>query len=333
MAGIRTALVTGGAGFIGRHLVQHLLASNVRVRVIDPLAKARPLPGGADVSAASVLDREALDAALEGVDCVFHLAALAHLWASDKGDFHRVNVDGTRAVLEACKRRIGTRLIATSTETVLRAWNDPTPFPITEADPPATMAGMAGPYTRSKFQADEMVQAAAKAGLDVVTLYPTVPVGPGDYGLTAPTQMILDFVRGKNPAYLNAGLNFLAVEDAAKAHYLAAELGVAGGRYIVGGENLSMKTFLAMLSRVSGKQMPARAIPYGLAYATAMMAEFFSDFVTRKPPVATREGVRLARYPSFVAIEKAKRDLGFQPAPVEDALSRALVWFKKEKLL
>ena len=333
MASIRTALVTGGAGFIGRHLVAHLLENKIKVRILDPDSHLRPLPKGAEAIAGSILEPAALDTAMAGVDCVFHLAALAHLWARDKSDYRRINVDGARAVLDAVKKHKVKRLVVTSTETVLRGWNDPTPFPITEADPPAGLADMAGPYTRSKCAADEMVQAEAKAGLDVVSVYPTVPVGPGDYGLTAPTQMILDFVKGKNPAYLNAGFNFVAVEDAAKAHHLAAELGQPGGRYIVGAENLSMKTFLELLARVSGKKMPTRAIPYDLALAVAIGAEFAADFVTRKPPVATREGVRLARFPSFVSSEKAKHELGYTPTPVEDALARALAWFRQEKLI
>ncbi|HXV73124.1 MAG TPA: NAD-dependent epimerase/dehydratase family protein [Sphingomonadales bacterium] len=333
MAGVRKALVTGGAGFIGRHLVAHLLASNVSVRVLDPLAGKRPIPDGAEIVAGSVFDADALDAACEGVDCVFHLAALAHLWARDKRDYQRVNVEGTAAVIAAVKRHKVRRLVATSTETILRAWDDATAFPISESDPRPALSGMAGPYTRSKWQADELVQAAVKEGLDVVSLYPTVPVGPGDYGLTAPTQMILDFVKGKNPAYLNAGLNFVAVEDAAKAYLLAAGLAPTGGRYLIGGENLAMKTFLALLEKASGRKMPARAIPYDFALATAVVAEALADFVTRQPPAATREGVRLVRHPSFVSIEKAKRELAFSPTPVADALARALAWFKKEKLI
>jgi nucleoside-diphosphate-sugar epimerase len=333
MAPIRTALVTGGAGFIGGHLVAHLLANNVAVRVLDPVSIKRPPPKGAEMVAGSILDPAALDQACAGVDCVFHLAAQAHLWAKDKHEYRRVNVEGTRAVIAAVKKHDVKRLVATSTETVLRAWDDPAAFPITEADPRPALAGMAGPYTRSKFEADGLVHAAAKAGVDAVSLYMAVPVGPGDFGLTAPSRMILDFLKGRTPAYLNTGINFVPVEDAAKAHFLAAELAPSGSRYIVGAENLSMKTFLELLEKISGKKMPTRTVSYEVAFATAIVSETISDLLTRKPPVATREGLRLARHPSFVSIEAAKRDLGFAPTPIADALARAIAWFKKEKLI
>lgn len=332
MPGLKHALVTGGAGFIGLHLVDVLLKEGLKVRVLDPAVKDRPMAAGAQRIEGSILDPNALKRAAKGVDCVFHLAALAHLWARDKKQYQAVNVEGTRAVLAAAREAKVKRVVVTSTETILRGWRDASAFPITEDDPVPMLDEMAGPYTRSKHRADQLVQEEAARGLDVVSLYPTVPVGPGDYALTAPSRMVLDFVRGKTPAYLNAALNFVAVEDAARSHYLAAQLAPAGGRYIVGGENLAMASFLDLLEAASGKRMPRRKVPYDLALAVATVSELLSNTITRKAPAASKEGVRLALNPSFVSTEKAKAELGFEAGPVADALARQVAWFRKKGL-
>lgn len=333
MPGIKTALVTGGAGFIGLHLVDVLLKEGLRVRVLDPEVKNRPVAVKAEKIAGSILDEKALAAGMKSVDCVFHLAALAHLWARDKKQYQAVNVEGTRAVLAAARKARVQRVVVTSTETILRGWRDASAFPITEDDPAPMLDEMAGPYTRSKYRADQLVQEEAAKGLDVVSLYPTVPVGPGDYALTAPSRMVLDFVRGKTPAYLNAALNFIAVEDAARAHYLAAQLAPPGARYIIGGENLAMASFLELLEAGSGKEMPKHKVPYDLALAAGYVSEFLSDVFTRKAPAASKEGVRLALNPSFVSTEKAKAALGFEAGPVAEAIARQVAWFRMKGLI
>lgn len=333
MLKVQKALITGGAGFIGRHLASCLVDQGVLVRVLDPMAGARSFPKNVETIEGSVLDAPILKKACEDVDCVFHLAALAHLWHRDACQFSAINVGGTRAVLEAVRKRKGLRLIATSSETVLKGWNDSTSFPISESDSQPLLSHMAGPYTRSKWKADDLVRAAAKAGMNVVSLYPTVPIGPGDYGLTAPTKMILNFVKRKNLAYYNARLNFVAVQDVAKAHLLAAQLAPAGSRYVIGGQNLSMETFLQMLERISKVKMPTYSVPYELAYATAFVSEAISNVVTHKPPVASRESVRLVRHSSFVSVDKAKRELNYFPHSISDALTQVLHWYKDEKLI
>ena len=333
MATFKKALVTGGAGFIGAHLVAALMKEGVHVTVFDPAVKTKDLPKGVAGINKSVLDKGALTRAVKGQGCVFHLAALTHLWAKDKKQFHAVNVEGTENVLAACKKHKTKKIVVTSTETILRGYRDPNPFPISETDGVPDVKDMAGPYTRSKHAADRLVQAAAKDGLPAVSVYPTVPVGPGDYGLTAPTRMILDFVRGKTPAYLNALLNYVPVEDVARGHLLAAERGMPGERFILGGENLAMQHFLGLLEADAGRKMPKRRVPYELAYATAIVSELLADFVTRKPPVASREGVRLAMNPSFVSTHLAEKRLGFYATPVNSALRRTIHWFEEQKLL
>ncbi|MEE8294602.1 MAG: NAD-dependent epimerase/dehydratase family protein, partial [Sphingomonadales bacterium] len=265
MTSFKTALVTGGAGFIGRHLVALLVKKGCRVTVLDPGAIQNMFPKGVNVIKGSILDDKALAEAFIGVDVVFHLAALSHLWARDKKQFERINVEGTAAVLKAAKAAGVGKIVVTSTETVLRSWANNNPFPITEQEPTPDVEDMAGPYTRSKLKAANLVRAASSGGLPVVQVFPTVPVGPGDFGLTAPTKMILDFVTGKTPAYFNALLNFVAVEDVAQGHYLAAERGMPGEEFILGGENHTMSRFLEMLEDVSKVKMPKRKVPYQLA--------------------------------------------------------------------
>lgn len=332
MSTYKTALVTGGAGFIGRHLVTLLVSKGVKVRVLDPGQDAG-LPAGIEYIKGSILDEATLDKAMAGMESVYHLAALTHLWAKNKKDYERINVTGTVNVLAAAKKAGVKKLVVTSTETILRAWGEDNPFPITESDPVPDEENMAGPYTKSKLKAANLVREAAKGGQHIVQVFPTVPVGPGDVGLTAPTKMILDFVRGKTPAYFNALLNFVAVEDVALGHYLAMEKGLSGEEFILGGENHAMSRFLDILGEASGEEMPKRTVPFEIAMATAIVTEFMADFITRKPPVASKEGVRLALNPSFVSTHLAEKRLGYIPGSINPALRRTVKWFRKHDLL
>jgi dihydroflavonol-4-reductase len=333
MSTFKTALVTGGAGFIGRHLVDLLIKKGCRVTVLDPTAIPSMFPKGVSVIKGSILDDKALTKSLIGVEVVFHLAALTHLWAKDKKEFERINVEGTAAVLKAAKEAEVAKIVVTSTETVLRSWANTNPFPITEQEPIPDLADMAGPYTRSKLKAANLVRTAAKEGLPVVQVFPTVPVGEGDYGLTAPTKMILGFVEKKTPAYFNALLNFVTVEDVAEGHYLAAERGMLGEEFILGGENLAMFRFLEMLGDVSGVEMPKRQVAYLLAALTGVLAEFFADFITRRPPIASKEAVRLALNSAFVTTHAAEKRLGYVPGSIKPALKKTVNWFKKVNLI
>lgn len=335
MTGI--SLVTGGAGFIGRHLVAQLAAAGGTVRVLDPLAAPSDFPPGVDVIQGSVLDEVALDDALEGAKHIYHLAANAHLWARDKGSFDLINVKGTKYILGAARKHSPEKIIITSSETVLRGWRDANPAPVSEDDPVPAAAAMAGPYTRSKHAQDALARkafagAAARSGLPVIVVYPTVPVGPGDRHMTAPSRMTLDLLRGRTPAMLETGLNFIAVEDAARGHILAAEKGQPGGRYILGGKNMAIGGFLALLSDVSARAMPTRRIPWWLAALSARAMELAAT-MTGNEPRASVEAVRLARNSSFVETAKAARDLGFSAGSVGEALRRQIAWLEAEGFL
>ncbi|GAB4151699.1 MAG: NAD-dependent epimerase/dehydratase family protein [Sphingomonadales bacterium] len=318
-------LVTGGGGFIGCHVVRALQASGGRVRVLD-IDCRRGFGPDVEVINGSILDPDALAAACAGVRHVYHLAAIAHLWLADPGAYERVNHQGTRAVLRAAADAGAEKIIVTSSETILRGWNNPDPAPINEAEPRPAMADMAGAYDRSKWLADEAARQAAAAGMPVISLYPTVPVGPGDVHFTAPTRMIEAFLQGQAPAYYDCLLNLAGVEDLAQGHLLAAQQAPAGSRYILAGENLWMRDILALLAGLTGQAMPHRQVPYWLAALSAHGAEWWANHVSKRTPLANVTGVRLTRHPRRIDGGLAIRELGYRPGPARDALAQAIAW-------
>ncbi len=328
------SLVTGGAGFIGRHLVEHLLIRGERVRVLDIDAAPGDLGADVEVRQGSVLDAAGVQAALKGARRLYHLAGNADLWARHKSDFNRINVEGTRVVLDAAARAGLERIVITSSETVLRngqaegAHNGRA----VKGDLLSALRSMAGAYSRSKLLADWQAQEAARHGLPAVIVYPTLPIGAGDRHLTPPTRMLLAFLRGRAPAYYDCELNLVAVEDVARGHILAAEKGRIGGRYVLCGENIAMHEILAILEEVSGRRMPRRKIPYWLALAIAAASEFISDHISHRPPLASLEGVRLAHSVPLAAGHETLEELGLTRTSVREALTNAIVWLRASGL-
>lgn len=326
----RRVLVTGGCGFIGRHLVRQLVERGERVRVLD-IASSDLGPDVERVEG-SILDEALVARVHEGVEWVFHLAANPNLWLPDKRGFYPVNTRGTEVVLEAAARAGVERFVYTSTESILKGTPRERAGPIDERVE-LTLEDMPGHYCRSKFLAEERALAAAAAGLPVVVVNPTLPVGPGDRGLTPPTRMLLGFLRGDYPAYLNSAFNLVDVRDAAAGHLLAAEQGRVGERYILGGENLCMAEILALLGELSGRAMPRRQVPYWLAYLSAFVSEAWADWVSKTPPTAPLTGVKLANSPMVFDCAKAQRELGFAPRPVRESLREVIAWFEGEGYL
>lgn len=321
----RLNLVTGGAGFLGRHLVRHLVGLGERVRVLDPAARPADLGAmGNDVEivTGSVTDPEEVDRAMVAAERVYHLAANAQLWARDPASFEAINTVGTKTVLEAAKSHSPERVIVTSSATILRRSDDRSPHPIDETAPRPPLHTMAGPYPRSKWLAEQACLAAFRDGLNVIIAIPTVPIGPDDPSLTPPTRLIADLLAGNVPAILEARMNWVAVEDVAAGMVLAAEQGQPGERYILGGENRLLSDVVAAIGRISGRPMPRRKVPAALAMAAARA----SELVARLPPAASVTGVRLALVPQFVDCTKARSQLGYAPGPVDDALARAVSW-------
>ncbi|MBK7352966.1 MAG: NAD-dependent epimerase/dehydratase family protein [Nitrosomonas sp.] len=320
------SLVTGGGGFIGMHLVNQLLDQGGVVKVLE-ISDAN-FPKEVEVIRGSITDVDTVRYALKGVDYLFHLAANPYLWAYDKKTFDQVNHEGTRVILSEAKRANIKKVVHTSTESILSkipSKNQPihsSVIPILE--------DMPGPYCRSKFLAEQEAFKAAQEGLPVIIVSPTLPIGPGDHRLTPPTQMILNFLNHKLPAYLDCKLNVVDVRDVAHGHILAAERGRPGERYILGNQNIRLSELLQLLEEISGLAMPKTRIPHWLALIVGVSSEFIADYITRKPPQAPLTGVRLAGRSLFFESDKAIRELGFQQHSIRQALIDQVNWLFQE---
>lgn len=322
------SLVTGGGGFIGRHLVHQLLQRNHQVRVLDIARMDGNFPPDVEIYQGSILDETLLAKAMKGTDYLFHLAANPHLWAPDKSNFHRVNFEGTKKVLENVVKNDVSKIVYTSSETLLKSyrWNHKEAVDETFCMP--ALEELPGPYSRSKMLAEQEVRKATEAGMPVIIVYPTTPVGPGDVNFTPPTRMIMDFLNGKNPAYLDCTLNYIAVEDVALGHILAAEKGKPGERYILGNQNLWLSEVLQILEQTFGKPMPKRRISYQIALLSAHVSEFIADHITRRSPLASVEGVRLAGTHLAFDGNKARKELGLPENNINHAFESAIHWLQ-----
>jgi dihydroflavonol-4-reductase len=324
----KRSLVTGGLGFIGRHLVEELQAAGHDVRVLDLHLPDQPLPG-VEYLQGSVLDPGQVKTAMQGVEWVFHLAANANLWATRQQDFTTLNQQGTRQVLQAALDAGIKRLVHTSTEAVLKSARQP-PLAIIDESIHLTLEDMAGPYCRSKFLAEQEVQAAVAEGLEAVIVNPSLPVGPGDHHLTPPSRMILGFLNGDYPAFLESTFNLIDVRDVAQGHILAAEKGRVGERYILGSQNLRLSQLLQLLEDLTGLSMPKQGIPYWLAFSFSVLEEFWADHFSHQPPSAPLTGVKLARYHADLDTSKARDELGLLCRPMSLSLQDAIQWFQAQ---
>jgi dihydroflavonol-4-reductase len=321
------SLITGANGFIGSHLTRFLTAKGEKVRVlVRPQSDLRSIQGlPVELAYADLRDAGSLPAALRDVQRVYHVAADYRLWAANPQEIYESNVTGTCNLLAAARQAGIERFIYTSSVGTLIAHR---PGKLPDEQTNLLLSDMIGHYKRSKFLAEQQALEAARAGQPVVIVNPTTPVGPGDWKPTPTGRIILDFLNGKMPAYVDTGLNFVAVEDVAMGHWLAAEQGKVGERYILGGDNLTLKQVLAMLSSISGLPMPRLRLPYAVPFLASLADSFASRLLGREPRIPM-EGVRLARYKMFVECSKAKRVLGFQPGPIEAALKRAVRWYSE----
>src|ERR1700687_1233910 len=318
-------LVTGAAGFLGSHLTRQLVARGDSVRAL--LRASSNNRAIADLPLEYVTgdlrDARSLDRALAGVDRVFHVAADYRLWARRKQDIYDSNVGGTKNLLDAAMRAGVEQLIYTSTVATIAVDRPQHPNEFTDAK----LEEMVGHYKRSKWLAEKEALSAAKNGLPVIVAMPTTPVGPWDWKPPPPGKIILDFLNGKMPGYVETGLNFIGVEDCAAGHLLIAEKGKVGERYLLGGENLTLKQMLDALSKITGLPAPKLKIPHGLALGVAYASTVFSRLLGRAPGI-TIEGVKIAQHMMFVDCTRSQRELGFKSGPVAAALERAVRWYE-----
>lgn len=268
-------------------------------------------------------DAGSLDRAVAGCDRVFHIAADYRLWARHPRELYESNVEGTRNLLEAARRHGVERFVYTSTVGCIGVPRGG----LGDETVPVTLEEMSGTYKRSKFLAERVALEFAESGLPVVVVNPTAPVGDHDIKPTPTGKIVLDFLKGAMPAFIDTGLNLVDVRDTAEAHLLAAERGKPGERYIVGCENLTLAEILQKLARLTGKQAPRVKLPYAVAYAAGVVSTGWAR-LTGHPPRAPLDAVRMARKKMFVSTEKAQRELGFAPGPVDTALGRAVAWFQ-----
>jgi len=316
-------LVTGGTGFIGQHLVSALAAGDRQVRALDLRPPSCAIPNVEYVQG-SVLDAGLVNEALADVEEVYHLAGLPGMWIPRKTDFHAVNFQGTEVVITAARKRGIARFVHCSTESILFQSSPLRGGASEHGLLPAQQ--MPGPYTRSKMLAEQFATQAAASGFPLVIGTPTMPIGPHDHNLTPPTAMLRHFLNARVQMYLDFIVNLVDVRDVAAGLILTMERGQPGQRYILGGESISLKKILQIMAMISGRRHVAIPVPGPVAEMAATMLEFISDHVTHRPPTGTGEGVRIALRATDLSIEKARRELGYAPRPVEPSLRDTIAY-------
>jgi dihydroflavonol-4-reductase len=319
-------LVTGGTGFVGAHVVRALLAKSRRVRcLVRPRSDRRNLEGlPVDLFEGDLLDRPSLDGALRGIEVLYHVAADYRLWTKNPEELYRSNVGGTENILSAAAASGVDRVVYTSSVGALGLKADGTPADETT---PVSRDAVVGHYKKSKFDAERVAEAWAARGLPVVIVNPSTPVGERDVKPTPTGQLVVDFLNRRMPAYVDTGLNLVDVRDVAAGHLLAAEKGRTGEKYILGNRNMTLKEILDLLSRLTGLPAPRLKLPHAIPLVVAAVDTFAAGLLG-KPPRVSLESVRMSRHRMFFDSSRAVRELGLPQSPVEDALARAVDWFR-----
>jgi dihydroflavonol-4-reductase len=321
------AFVTGATGFLGSHVARVLADQGAELRLlVRPTSNLRNLEGlKAETATGDLRDAASLENAMSGCDTVFHVAADYRLWVRDPAEMYRSNVEGTRAILEAARTNGVRRLVYTSSVATVGFTGNGHPA---DEDSPVSLAHMIGHYKRSKFMAEQAAREAGRSGMQVVIVNPTTPVGEQDVKPTPTGRIVVDFLKGKFPAYVETGLNLVDVRECAWGHVAAWEKGKPGERYILGGENLTLKQILDKLGRITGLPSPKLKLPYLFALAAGVVDETITGRMLHREPRATVDTVRMGRKKMFASSGKAERELGWKIVPVEGALRRAVEWFR-----
>jgi dihydroflavonol-4-reductase len=321
------ALVTGATGFVGAAIARTLGAAGWQVRALVRGGSNRGnLPKLAvEVAEGDLADVASLERALDGCTALFHAAADYRLGARDPKSLYRTNVEGTRNILHAARRCGVARIVYTSSVATIGIPSDGSPG---DERTPVALSHMIGHYKRSKYLAEEVVRDAARMGISVVIVNPSTPVGPGDIKPTPTGQLVLDAASGRMPAYVDTGLNIVHVDDVAAGHLAAYERGRAGERYILGGEDMTLRTILAQIAQLVGRKPPRIRLPYAVVLPIAYVAEGFAAVTGRRGRV-TLEGVRMSRKRMYFSSGKAVSELGYRWRPPLEAFADAVHWFRE----
>ncbi len=321
------AFVTGATGFVGSHVARLLAGQGAELRLlVRPTSLTANLEGIAGERVIGDLrEPESLRKALAGCEAVFHVAADYRLWARDPQQMYGSNVAGTRNIIQLAQQAGVRRVIYTSSVATMGFTAN---GHLADENSPVGLGDMIGHYKRSKFQAEQVALEAGRSGVDVVVVNPTTPVGERDIKPTPTGRVIVDFLKRKFPAYVDTGLNLVDVAEVARGHVAALERGKSGERYILGGENLTLKQILDRLAALTGLPSPKVKLPYAVALATGIVDTAVTGLLLRREPRVTVDAVRIGRKKMFVSSAKAERELGWKIVPVDDALGRAVEWFR-----
>lgn len=322
---MKPTLVTGASGFVGWHVARLLLDRGHNVRAL--VRASSPIPE-LDVERVTgdLRDADSLVRAAEGCGLVFHVAADYRLWSKRPEEMYRSNVDGTRNMLQAAQAAGVERVVYTSTVGCIGV----PAGGIGDENQPVSIDDMTGVYKRSKFMAEQVALGFARGGLPVVIVNPTAPMGDHDFKPTPTGQIVVDFLRGAMPAYIDTGLNVVNVRDVALGHLLACEKGRVGERYILGAANMTLGQILQELAQITGRKAPTIELPYFVAWTAGVITTGLAH-LTGIPPRAPLEAVRMAKKKMWVSHEKAARELGYSPCPAASALADAVAWFSRQK--
>ena len=294
--------------------------------LVRPSSNLKNLEGlNGETAKGDLRDAGSLEKAMSGCDTVFHVAADYRLWVRDPNEMYRSNVDGTRLVLAAARKNGVRRVVHTSSVATIGFRVDGQPA---DEDSPVSLADMIGPYKRSKFMAEQIAMEAGRSGMEVVTVNPTTPIGEQDVKPTPTGRIVVDFLKRRFPAYVETGLNLVDVRECARGHVAALEKGRTGERYILGGEDLTLKRILDKLGQITGLPSPKVKLPYLFAFAAGVVDEVITGMIRRREPRATVDAVRMGKKKMFASSAKAERELGWKIIPVDGALRRAVEWFR-----